>query len=373
MATFENAPLPPEMLRGSLTSTPEERERHQLIRRKVLIAGGLATAAVLLPIRLGLDWYTADECINDLAYPGTGSPITTLGYDNMPADELPHIPEAANVYAGLGQRPDIARKMATKLADAPYKGRRLSYTEYAGQGLDMDDLTNEYEALEGTLDEMHVFCNSMGSITWASIMGNKYQRLRQAQANRSASYAGNQLNPYSPKHIKTLTFCGSPFDVDDTYQANVVKVISELGMSGTLTEKFLAKLVLAVGSEKKYHGFKHMLETVADATFDELPPKMWASQACQLGTTAIDTFAGSFGGAITRDTLVMYLRPRDSRGDTVVKIDQASSRIGRFFTQTFGCQYQEILMKDAGHADIDKVCVCPEFEDLLNANSGYKI
>lgn len=371
MSTFENAPVPAELLRG--TPIREEIEFRRASRRQVLMGGALAVGTLLIPAGAVAATNILDEAVNHMVYPGTESPILTIGYGDTPAKDLPYAPEAANVYAGLGQRPEVAHKMAVKLAGSPYDGKRLSYTAYAAQGLDVPNMTDEYEDLESTLDAQHVFCNSMGSVSWANVMGEKYQRLLAARPHNQLAVADDGSNPHAPKPIKTLTFCGSPFDVEDVYQAEAVKLISHYGLSGTMSQKFLAKLVLAINSNHQYRGIKNMLETAAQDTFDALPPKMWASQICQLGATSVGSFMRSFAGAITPDTLVMYLRPVDPRGDSVVKVEQASKRIGEFFTQNYGCQFEEVMMKDAGHADIDKACECPQFEDLLLAKSGLHI
>jgi hypothetical protein len=371
MATFENAPLPPELLQG--TPLREELEFRQLSRRKVLVGGSLVLGAALAPVGVVSAWNAVDDAVNSMVYPGTESPIVTLGYGRTPARKILYAEEAANIYAGLGQRAETAHKMAVKLAGTPYNGKRLSYNEYANQGLDVENQTDEYEDLEQTLFEEHVFCNSMGSVTWANVMGKKHERAVNAAQGSAIKLAGNQPNPHAPRHLKTLTFCGSPLDSNDVYQSKAVKIISDLALNGTLTEKFLTKLVLAIRSNKDYGGIKDMLESAANDAFDALPPKMWASQVCQLGATGIQSFVNSYAGAIDKDTLVMYLRPIDPRADSVVKVDQAAGRIGHFFSDNFGCKFQEIMLKDAGHADIDRACECAQFEDLLNAKSGLHI
>lgn len=371
MATFDRAPAPPELAHGPQTSLPEQRASQAVSRRNFLLAAGSLTAAALLPLKAATDWHLADEVLNDLIYPGGASPMVTLGYDQIPIGQLPYAPEAATVYAGLGQRPEIARRMAIKLADGPYKGQRLSYTEYAAQGINVDNLAAEYQDLEATAGGLHLFFNSLGSIIGANAM---YARQRLAGHTLPVPRQVDRQNgaPFV-RPIKTITYCSSPFDVDDTYQATAVKLIGRHNLSGTLTEKFLAKMVLAIGSEQRFGNFRQLLESASQATFDELPPKMWASQIRLLATTSLRSLSSAFEGAVTPETLVLYLRPRRADGDTVVKVDQASRRIGQFFTRRFGCQFKEVVMEDAGHADIDKACECPEFQDLLSENSGYRI
>ena len=346
---------------------------HQLARRKVLLWGGAIAGGALLPAKIGLDWYAYDEAVNHFAYPGDESPIVTLGYDGIAAADLPHAESGTLIYAGLGQHPEVARKMAQKLAAATYKDRRVSYNEYAGQGLRVDNQADEYEALEETVTELDLFLNSMGSITWANAMGEKHRRFMEASSVQAARQVSNQRNPHAPVRLRTVTFCSSPFDAHDVYQETAVRAIAGLGLNGTLTEKFLAKMVLNINSDRNYRDFKELLEAASQETFDALPPKMWASQVFQLGTTSIKDFASAYRGAITPDTLVLYLRPKRGSDDRVVKVDQAQARMGRFFTEQFNTDFKVVEMPGAGHADIDKACECAQFEDLLNAKSGFSI
>jgi hypothetical protein len=371
MNTFESAPVPPELAQG--ISTHEQHQMAGLSRRRFIMGAALAVGAVALPIEVAGTIYAIDETVNDLIYPGTKSKIVTLAHEDVTARDLSYIYSGTLELAGLGQRPETARRMAEKLGKAPYKNDRMSYVEYASQGVRIDDLTDEFEDFESSVGYLDLFCNSMGSITFANIMGEKRRRLVAEQPGATSVVDRPTRGRHAPKPIRTLTFCGSPFDVEDTYQATAVKAISGYALSGTMTEKFITKLALATSANPRYAGLKEMLEVAGRDTFDKLPPKMWASQIAQLGTTSIASFMRSYEGAITPQTQIIYLRPKDPAGDRVVRVEQASARIGQFFTTNFGARFKSVEMTGAGHADIDRACECAEFRDLLEGNSGYPI
>ena len=368
MEEFIHAPVPPELVRD--TPTQEALAMRSLSRRRFMIGAGVITGLALAPVELGAAWNALDNAANSIAYPGTESPIATLGFEGTGAPDVPHVASGLNIYPGLGQVPATARKIALKLANV-YPDETISYNQYAAQGLQTPNQADEYERWQGMVDEAEIFCNSMGSVTWANVMGEMHTRALAARGATALTAA--KTNSHQVKPIKTLTFCSSPFDADDVYQSKAVKLITEHALSGTLTEKFLVKLGTAIGSSKDYSGIKQMIEIAADNTFDQLPPKMWASQIAQLGSSNVGMFASSYAGAVNHDTLVMYLRPKNAADDRVVKVAQAAEKMRDFFTGTFGCKFVSLEMEGASHADIDKACQCAQFEDLLQAKSGLHI
>lgn len=308
----------------------------------LLLTGGLA--AVGLVANTALDAYAFDHTLPRLGYTRFHTTIETATPPNV------NYPSQFGLsFPGTGQYPELAHQAAIELGNGPYRKQGFKYVALANDGIDFDELAAAYEQHERQAEYIDLQVTSSGLLLMARTLARKEERLA------AAGHGGNTtMAVYAPvrKQIRSLLVLAGTTCIDDVYHgSSIAQVIKRLNPTGTLSQKMSIKILDRMIKHGESWGTA--LDYAKQAAFDDIPAGMYLDQLHMLVDNDIFTYQSILRRYLSPWSRVAYVRPRNPLDDTTVKVVQASQKVATL-TRSCGAQFKEVLLPNAGHADINK-------------------